>query len=48
MNNKTTTNNSENTQPAELGEDLPLTEVVSEPTSLKRRARSADTANGAD
>jgi hypothetical protein len=48
MNNETTTHNADNIQPAELREDLPLTEAASEPTDLKRNARSAETANGAD
>lgn len=48
MNTKTTTQNSCNVNPAGPSEDPPLTEVVSETTVLKRRARSADTANSAD
>lgn len=55
MNNKTTTNSSNssnssnnNIKPAVPSEDLPLTEVISETTVLKRRARSADIASSAD
>ncbi|WP_414884707.1 hypothetical protein [Pseudomonas sp. IT-P171] len=48
MNTKTTTQNSCNVNPAGPSEDPPPTEVVSETTVLKRRARSADTANSAD
>jgi len=49
MNNKTTTNSANNNiKPAVPSEDLPLTEVVSETTVLKRRARSADIASSVD
>ncbi|MBD9586894.1 hypothetical protein IB254_07465 [Pseudomonas sp. PDM03] len=49
MNNKTTANSSNNNiKPAVPNEDLPLTEVVSETTVLKRRARSAGISSIAD